>query len=82
MQVIITPKALKDYNHLPQSEQVKVKKKLRLLDHDPLVGKKLSGALEELRSIRAWPYRIIYYIDNLKEKVFITAILHRQGVYK
>ncbi len=82
MQVIITPKAQKHYKHLPKSEQIKVKRKLQILENDPQAGKKLAGALEEQRSLRVWPYRILYYIDILKKKVYITSILHRQGVYK
>ncbi len=82
MQVIITPKATKQYQHLPKSEQTKIKKKLSLLESEPLVGKKLSGEFEELRSLRAWPYRILYYIDEEKQIIYITTILHRQGAYK
>ena len=79
LQVIITPKAQKQYDHLPKSVQVKIKKKLGTLINDPYAGKKLSGELAQLRSLRAWPYRIIYYIA--KDKVFVTSIIHRQGVY-
>lgn len=79
-QVIITPKAQKQFNHLPTSEQSKIKKKLISLTSDPYIGKKLSGELQELRSLKVWPFRIIYYIE--KDIVFITSIIHRQGAYK
>ena len=79
LQVIITPKARKQYKHLPSREQTKIKKKLIALGDDPYAGKKLAGALEKLRSLRAWPYRIIYYID--KKKIFVVSIIHRQGAY-
>ena len=82
MEVILTPKALKQYNHLPKAEQTKIKKKLSALQLNALEGKKLSGEYAELRSLRAWPYRVIYYIDNPQEKVFVVTIAHRQGVYK
>lgn len=82
MQVIITPKALKQYNHIPKTDQAKIKKKLLVLEQDSQEGKKLSGEFAELRSLRAWPYRIIYYINNKQKKIFITTIAHRQGVYK
>lgn len=81
MQVIITPKATKQYKHLPKPEQTKIKKKLSLIESEPLAGKKLSGELRELRSLRAWPYRILYYIDEEKQILYITTILHRQGAY-
>ena len=79
-QVIITPKARKQFKHLPTSEQVKIKKKLISLESDPYIGKKLSGELTELRSLKAWPYRIIYYTK--KDIIFITSIIHRQGAYQ
>lgn len=82
MEIILTPQALKQYNHLPKSEQIKIKKKLRSLEENPQEGKKLSGELAELRSLRAWPYRIIYYIDVSQKKIFVITVAHRQGVYK
>lgn len=81
VQVIITPKAQKQFNHLPQSQQAKIKKKLNALENDFLIGKKLSGELSELRSLKAWPYRIIYYIDNQQKKIFVVSLVHRQGAY-
>lgn len=82
MKVIVTPKAQKHYENLPVSVKVKLKRKLQILESDPMVGKKLSGELKELRSLRVWPYRILYYVDNPQEKVYITAILHRQRAYR
>lgn len=79
-QVIITPKAQRQFKHLPAPEQVKIRKKLTSLENDPYQGKKLSGELTELKSLKAWPYRIIYYIK--KNIVFIVSIIHRQGAYK
>jgi mRNA-degrading endonuclease RelE of RelBE toxin-antitoxin system len=81
MQVIVTPKVLKQYNRLPKIEQTKIKKKLSVLEQNPQEGKKLSGEYSELRSLKAWPYRIIYYINNKQRKIFIVTIAHRQGVY-
>lgn len=82
MQVVITPQALKQYTHLPKPDQTKIKKKLLSLEQYPLEGKKLSGKLSEIRSLKAWPYRILYYIDDKAKKVFVVTIAHRQGVYK
>lgn len=82
MLVIITPKAVKQYKHIPKPEQAKIKKKLVLLEHNPQEGKKLSGQYTELRSLKVWPYRIIYYIDTVQKKLFVVTIAHRQGVYK
>ena len=81
MKVIITPKALKQYKHLPISEQVKIQKKLMALATDSHMGKKLSGQLQESRVLRVWPYRIIYYINHERNAVFVISIIHRQGAY-
>lgn len=82
MQVVLSKDAQKQYKHLANTEQKKVKRKLILLESDPLAGKKLSGEFEESYSLRSWPYRIIYVINKQKKRVEISAILHRQGVYK
>lgn len=82
MKVTITPSAQKDFSHLQQKDKEKIKKKLSLLETNPLEGKKLSGELNELRSLRAWPYRIIYYIKNEEKAAYITSIVHRQGAYR
>lgn len=82
MQVIITPRASKQFGRLPRIEQAKIKKKLTVLENDPYAGKKLSGELSETRSLRAWPYRVLYYIDQEKNTLFVISVLHRQGAYK
>lgn len=81
MEIFLTPVAEKQYRHIPKTEQSKIKKKLGLLELNPQEGKKLSGSLSESRSLRAWPYRIIYWIDKKNSKIFVTTIAHRQGVY-
>lgn len=82
MKAIITPKAIKHYEDLPKPEQKKIKKKIALLENNPLTGKKLSGEFAELRSLRAWPYRIIYYINEEQNTIYVASIIHRQGAYK
>ena len=76
MEVIITPKASKQYDQIPKTEQVKIKKKLLTLNQNPYDGKKLSGNFSGLRSLRAWPYRIIYYVDEKLKRVFVVTIAH------
>ena len=82
MEVILTPEADKQYQRLPKIEQNKIKKKLIFLKKNPHDGKKLSGKWAQLRSVRAWPYRIVYYINEKSSKIFIVTVAHRQGVYK
>jgi mRNA-degrading endonuclease RelE of RelBE toxin-antitoxin system len=82
MLIIITPEAEKQYDKLPKVEKIKIKKKLIILEENTKAGKKLSGNLSELRSLRAWPYRIIYYLNRSQNKIYVVTIAHRQGVYK
>ena len=76
MDVIIAKGAHKKYKSLPQSEQLKIKKKLLSLSTNPLAGKKLEGKLKKGRVVRAWPYRIIYSINEVKNRVEVSDILH------
>lgn len=81
MQVIILAEANKQFHNLPKNEQKKIQKKLSQLSTNPFAGKKLSGGLDAYRSLRAWPYRILYYIHDRQNKIFVATIAHRQGVY-
>jgi len=81
MFIIVTPEAEKQYNRLPKIEQKKVKRKLTILEINPKAGKKLVGNFSELWSLRAWPYRIIYYLNKSQNTIYIVTIAHRQGVY-
>ena len=82
MIVVLSKNARKDYEHLPKSQQTKVKKKLLFLEQTPDAGKKLSGELRSIRSLRAWPYRIFYEINNEENRIEVHRIKHRQGAYK
>lgn len=74
--------AVKQLKKLSQREKIKAWKKIQLLKTDPFVGKKLKGEFEGLRSVRAWPYRIIYHYSPKERLLFIETIEHRQQVYK
>ncbi len=78
--IVFSPNAEKDFRKLNIINQKKVYKKVKTLKSAPLAGKLLSGKLKGIRSLRAWPYRIIYEIG--KEQVNILQIIHRQAAYK
>ena len=78
--LVYRPQAIKQLQQLSPSEKKKVLRKLESLATDPLIGKPLRGELEGLRSLRAWPYRIIY--ENVQEKIRILSIAHRRDVYR
>ena len=82
MNVVLAKDAHKQYKRLPKQEQTKIKKKLTVISEDPLAGKKLEGKLKGRRVIRAWPYRIVYTVNELDERVEVSEIIHRQAAYK
>ena len=82
MDIILSKEANKQYDRLPKPEQTKIHKKLIALQQDPYAGKKLTGDLTGIRSLRAWPYRILYEINEKDQRIEIHKIAHRQGVYR
>ena len=82
MDLILSEDAEKDFLCLPKSQQAKVRKKFLALRDDPMSGKKLSGELSGYYSFRAWPYRVIYQINQTGKIIEVSAISHRQGAYK
>lgn len=79
MRLEYKPQAIKQLKRLPMREKKKVIRKLKLLATQPQSGKPLRGELEGLRSLRAWPYRIIYKLS--KRTVTVFSIAHRQAAY-
>ncbi|HEV2339899.1 MAG TPA: type II toxin-antitoxin system RelE/ParE family toxin [Patescibacteria group bacterium] len=82
MDIVLSKDANKQYNHLPKPEQAKIHKKLIALRQDLYAGKKLTGDLAGIRSLRAWPYRILYEINEKAQRIEVHKIAHRQGVYR
>jgi mRNA-degrading endonuclease RelE of RelBE toxin-antitoxin system len=82
MLVILSEDARKQYEHLSKKDQIKIRKKLMVLQDEPTAGKKLSGEFEGIRSYRVWPYRILYEVNYTKKRVEVLKIAHRQGVYR
>ena len=82
MTVIFSLQAKKQLDRLQAHQALKVTRQLRLLNSNPFIGKLLGGNLKDFRSLRAWPYRIVYRVDKQKKLVLIHTIEHRQGVYK
>ena len=82
MKIFLTKVAQKQKLRIPKSELEKVEKQLIYLKKNPLSGKKLLGDYVGTRAIRAWPYRIVYYIKKRENEIWVVSILHRQGAYK
>lgn len=80
--VYFTPNTQKILNKLKDK---KLEKRIRdakvKLEQNPIVGKKLTGKLEGQYSLRVWPYRIVYFVNQEKD-VIITDIRYRKHVYR
>ena len=74
--------ARKQLKKFTRDQKIKVLKKIEKLKNDPYAGKKLKGEFGDLRSLRVWPYRIIYRWLPQDKLLFINVIQHRQGAYK
>lgn len=82
MKVALSKDAQKQYERLPKPQRSKIIKKLVELEKNPYVGKRLEGELKGVYSLRAWPYRILYEINQNKQIIEVHKIAHRQGAYK
>ena len=80
--IVMEKRATKAMKKLPKIVQRRIDAVIDLLRHDPFLGKKLEGDFEGAWVIRAWPYRIIYTIENTTITVTIVRIGHRQSVYQ
>ena len=82
MEILLTPTANKKLQKISPPDRIKVDKKLANLLLNPLAGKLLRGEYKGLRSLRAWPLRIVYSINIKSRQIIIVAIDYRQNVYK
>ena len=82
MDLILSKNARKDYSNFPRFQKAKVRKKLAFLQQNPYAGKKLTGELEGIRSLRIWPYRLFYEVNEKTRRIEVHKIKHRQGAYK
>ena len=82
MKVNYSKTSLKQLKKLTKAKQIEILKKIEKLKNDPDAGKKLKGPLKNFRSLKAWPYRIIYQYSKNDKTIFINIIQHRQSAYK
>lgn len=82
MEIEYSNTARKQLRKLPRNQKIKVLKKIEKLKNDPYAGKKLKGEFKGLRSLKIWPYRIIYRYLPQDKLLFINVVQHRQTAYK
>lgn len=80
--VEISKTAEKSFQKLSAKDQDRVIDALENLKKDPHMGKRLQGPLKGLWSLRVWPLRIIYCINDKIVTVFVVSIGHRKDIYK
>ena len=82
MHIFYKSEAVKNLKNLNAAETKKAKRKIESLLTNPLLGKKLKGEFSELRSLRAWPLRVIYLFDSQSQTIKIITVDFRGSVYK
>jgi addiction module RelE/StbE family toxin len=82
MKVNYSKTSLKQLKKLTRTKQIEILKKIEKLKNNPDAGKKLKGPLKNFRSLKTWPYRIIYQYSKNDKTIFINIIQHRQSAYK
>lgn len=80
--VVIAPAAVKVLRNLPTTHARRVLAAIDGLRDDPNAGKALQGQLAGLRSLRVWPYRIIYQLHKRVVTITVVAVGHRRDVYR
>ncbi len=74
--------ARKELDRLDESMRRRIGLAFESLKIDPFQGKTLRGDLYGLRSIRVWPYRIVYEIRKYELIVLVVEIAHRKDAYR
>ena len=67
---------------IPHKIKVRIFRKMNDLCENPYQGKGLEGKWAGYRSVRVWPYRIIYSVHKKQLTIHIVSIGHRQEVYQ
>ncbi len=80
--VEIKNKAKKEMQSLPKKDQQRLLAAFDVLRVNPLAGKQLHDKYKGLRSLRVWPYRVIYAVDHGIITVTIVKVGHRKDVYQ
>ncbi len=80
--LVMTRQAEQQFEGLQKKDQKRVQAAFEVLKENPLAGKQLEGKYKGLRSLRVWPYRILYAVDHGVITVTVMKIGHRKDVYR
>lgn len=77
----LSKRAERDLQALPDALRLRAESIISRLDAEPALGKKLLGALKDLRSARLGrSHRILYRVTG--EEVFVVTVSPRRDAYR
>jgi len=80
MQIIFSSEFKKQYKKIKDKKQrLKIIKQIKKLGQIPKSGKPLKHDLKNHRSLKIFPFRIIYRLE--KNRIIINCFDHRKDVY-
>lgn len=80
--IVVKKQAKKSLEAIDKRFIHKINEAINILQEYPLLGKPLEGEYKGQRSLKVWPYRIIYQIYKQQLVILIISIKHRQNTYK
>jgi len=81
MKVYLDRDAVKFIQKLKEDDKKRILRRLKALEIDPFIGKKLKGR-ENTYSLRVGKYRIIYEIHFEINEIWVLKIDKRERVYE
>jgi mRNA interferase RelE/StbE len=81
MQVKATPLFIRSLDKLDAAIKRRILNKTGELAVDPYEGKMLKGELSGLFSLRVGDYRVIYWVDEKEDTVWLVNVGHRKRIY-
>ena len=81
MQITLSDQATKDFESIPRSEKPKIYKKMQFLEKTGINYNTYKLQNSEFYRIRQGDFRIIFSLDEEKNKIVILAISHRKDAY-
>lgn len=72
----------KDFKKLQRDIAHRVDTQIRMLEEQPLAGKRLRGDFEGSYSLRIGDYRVVYTIEHSAKRVILLTVRHRGKVYE
>ena len=80
--VLLSNQAEKFYKKLRKNVRARVREALISLESQPQAGKRLHGEPRENFSLRVGKLRIVYYVSEKDEIIYVIAIGSRKTIYK